>query len=101
MNDQRPVASRSTVRNPRVSPASGTRTVISNADPKATLGLLDASAPDDFRARVGGWRITSPVLKVNCALDRLPDWHAVPGEVWPSQAPVTIGKPMDDAQRAF
>ncbi len=75
--------------------------VISNADPKATLALLGDSAPDAFRDRVDDWRVTSPVLKVNCALSRLPDWSAVPGEVWPNQAPVTIGQPMDDAQRAF
>jgi phytoene dehydrogenase-like protein len=75
--------------------------VISNADPKATLGLLGAAAPAAFRSRVDDWRVTSPVLKVNCALSRLPDWAAVPGEIWPNQAPVTIGQPMDDAQRAF
>ena len=77
------------------------KAVISNADPKATLGLLEGSAPAAFRERVEGWRITSPVLKVNCALSRLPDWTAVPGEVWPNQAPVTIAAPMDDAQAAF
>ena len=77
------------------------RAVVSNADPKATLALLDGNASPAFRERVDDWRITSPVLKVNCALDRLPDWKAVPGEVWPNQAPVTVALPMDEAQRAF
>ena len=50
--------------------------VVSNADPVRTLGLLDAGgaqAPAAFRARIDAWDISSPVVKLNCALSRLPD----------------------------
>ena len=55
-------------------------TVISNADPKRTLGLVDpAAVPGDFRARVDGWQIRSPVVKLNAALERLPTFPAAAG----------------------
>ena len=77
------------------------RAVVSNADPVVTRRLLgDASAPA-FRSRVDGWRTTSPVVKLNCGLSRLPRWTAVPDEGWPNGAPVSITVPMDDAQAAF
>jgi phytoene dehydrogenase-like protein len=76
------------------------RTVISNADPKRTLNLLQ-DAPEDFRERIDAWKIRSPVVKFNAALNRLPSWTAVPGEDFPARATVNVTSGIDDAQRAF
>src|SRR3984957_8864082 len=47
-------------------------TIVSNADPKSTLSLLEGDIPSSWKHRVTEWRTDSPVVKVNCALDRLP-----------------------------
>ena len=44
------------------------RAVVANADPPRVLQLLGDEAPASFAERVGAWRTTSPVVKVNCAL---------------------------------
>ena len=75
--------------------------VVSNADPKVTVTLLGAAAPDAMRAKVDGWKITSPVLKLNCGLGRLPTWTAAPDADYPCRAPVSIALPIDEAQAAF
>ncbi len=77
------------------------RTIVSNADPKATAGLLGEAIDPGFADRVAAWRTTSPVLKVNCGLSRLPRWTSLPDESWPNHAPVSIAVPLDDAQQAF
>ena len=74
---------------------------MSNADPIVTARLLGAAADPEFAARVGEWRTTSPVVKVNCGLSRLPRWTAVPDADWPNGAPVSIALPLDAAQAAF
>jgi phytoene dehydrogenase-like protein len=77
-------------------------TVVCNADPKRTLSMLDGHEVDaPFRARLEGWKIRSPVVKFNAALERLPDWSAAPGEDWPAKATIDLTGTMDDAQRAF
>jgi phytoene dehydrogenase-like protein len=77
-------------------------TVICNADPKRTLGLLDGSPIDEaYRERLEAWKIRSPVVKFNAALDRLPNWTAAPGERWPAQATVDACGTMAEAQEAF
>src|SRR4029450_6157419 len=97
-------------------------TVISNADPKRTLGLVDpAAVPGDFRARVDGWQIRSPVVKLNAgldrlaagpprspvvnlnaALDRLPTFPAAAGSgVEAHRAMLDVTRGLDAAQRAF
>jgi phytoene dehydrogenase-like protein len=77
--------------------------VVSNADPKRTLALCgDAGVPADFRARVDEWRGESPVVKVNCALTRLPTFSAAPerpDHVYRAQ--VEIGRGIDPTQAAF
>ncbi|MDQ6852280.1 MAG: NAD(P)/FAD-dependent oxidoreductase [Actinomycetota bacterium] len=76
--------------------------VISNADPVRTLALCDGEVPDDFRARVGAWRCESPVVKLNCALDRLPTFTAAPSRpdrVYRAQ--VEIGRGIDETQAAY
>jgi phytoene dehydrogenase-like protein len=66
--------------------------VVSNADPKRTLSLCQAEVPASFRARVEAWRNDSPVLKVNCALSRLPFFPAAGPGVAPHRAMVTISR---------
>jgi phytoene dehydrogenase-like protein len=46
--------------------------VVSNADPKRTFGMVTEGVPDALRERVGAWRSTSPVVKINLGLHRLP-----------------------------
>jgi phytoene dehydrogenase-like protein len=75
--------------------------VISNADPKRTLAMLgSAELPGDFRQRLEGWQVRSPVVKLNAALRRLPTFSAA-GSVEPHRAMVTITPGLEAAQEAF
>jgi phytoene dehydrogenase-like protein len=77
-------------------------TVICNADPKRMLAMLDGQEVDDaFRERLERWKVRSPVVKFNAALERLPSWTAAPGEAWPARATIDVTGTIDDAQRAF
>jgi phytoene dehydrogenase-like protein len=77
-------------------------TVICNADPKRALAMLaDQEVPGGYRDRLERWKVRSPVVKFNAALDRLPSWTAAPGEAWPARATIDVTGTMDDAQRAF
>jgi phytoene dehydrogenase-like protein len=72
--------------------------VVSNADPKRTLAMLDEDAvPADYRARLEAWDVSSPVVKLNAALSRLPTWTAADG-VDPHRAMVSVTAGMDAAQ---
>jgi phytoene dehydrogenase-like protein len=76
--------------------------VVSNADPVRTLALCDGEVPDAFRARIDAWRCESPVVKVNCALDRLPTFLAAPDRpdhVYRAQ--VEIARGVDETQHAY
>jgi len=76
-------------------------TVISNADPKRTLAMLgSAELPGDFRDKLEGWQVRSPVVKLNAALRRLPTFTAA-GPVEPHRAMVTITPGLEAAQEAF
>ena len=75
------------------------KTVLSNADPKRTLSLIEADVPAGWSSRVTGWRTASPVLKVNCALDRLPTFTAASPDAEPHRAMVTISTGSDETQR--
>jgi phytoene dehydrogenase-like protein len=76
-------------------------TVVSNADPKRTLAMLEPGAvPAGFRERLEGWRVRSAVVKVNAALRRLPTFPAA-GRVEAHRAMVTITPGLDAAQEAF
>jgi phytoene dehydrogenase-like protein len=77
------------------------RAVVSNADPKRTVALCTDGVPDTFRARVREWRSESPVLKLNCALTRLPTFTAVAPDVSPHRAMVTISSGIDATQAAY
>jgi phytoene dehydrogenase-like protein len=79
-----------------------TGTVVCNADPKRMLSMLDGQDIDaSFRDRLESWKVRSPVVKFNAALERLPEWAAAPGETWPARATIDVTGTMDDAQRAF
>ncbi len=77
--------------------------VVCNADPKRLLGMLDAGGselPDDYRARLADWDVSSPVLKLNVALDRFPTFTAAPAGLEPHRAMVSITDGVDAAQAA-
>jgi len=75
--------------------------VVCNADPRRTLALLGSDrVPDDFSAQVEGWRMRSPVVKLNAALGRLPHFDAA-GTVDPHRAMVTVTEGLEPAQDAF
>ena len=48
--------------------------IVSNADPKRVLGMLDGSdaVPAAYRERLEGWDVASPVVKLNVALTKAP-----------------------------
>ena len=75
--------------------------VVSNADPKRSTALCAADVPQPWRARVADWRSSSPVLKINCALRRLPRFTAAPDSDLPHRAMVTITSGIDATQAAF
>ncbi len=78
------------------------RAVVSNADPKRTLALCDVDVPPAFRERVEAWKCESPVVKVNCALSRLPQFSAAPDRpphVYRAQ--VEIARSIDRTQAAY
>ncbi len=75
-------------------------TVISNADPKRTLGMLaDDDVPADFARRIADWRISSPVVKLNAALSRLPSFTAA-SDVPAHRSMVSVTPGLDAAQDA-
>ena len=78
------------------------RRVVSNADPKVALRLLNGNGvPDQFEQRLREWKVRSPVLKLNAALAELPRWTATGGETWPLAGTVNCRESLDDAQAAF
>src|SRR5207248_8032110 len=77
------------------------KTVVSNADPKRTLALIDG-VPKDFKRRVDEWKSDSPVLKINCALSRLPRFKAAAkNDPTPYRGMVTISTGVDATQAAY
>jgi phytoene dehydrogenase-like protein len=78
------------------------RSVVCNADPKVALRLLAGQAvPAGYRERLEAWKVRSPVVKFNAALNSLPVWTAAPGESWPARATIDLTGGLEDAQRAF
>ena len=77
--------------------------VVSNADPVRTLALLDAGGANapTFASAVDRWRIVSPVIKVNCALSRLPMFPAADGDPTVFRAQVEIARSIDQTQAAY
>ncbi len=77
------------------------RSVISNADPRRLVGLCGDAVPSAYRERIDGWRMTSPVVKVNFGLDRLPRFSSVPDSYCPGGAMVATTTGSADAQASF
>ncbi len=50
---------------------------------------------------MAAWRSSSPVIKINCALDRLPEFPAAQGSDLPYRAMTTITSGVDATQEAF
>ena len=105
-----PAASRSPRSSParasrsRTAPRCGRATVICNADPKRMLGMLGDARRSTPPSASGSsaWKIRSPVVKFNAALERLPSWTAAPGEPTGRRGRrSTSTGTMDEAQRAF
>ena len=57
--------------------------IVSNADPRTTLRLLDDSADATWRAQVEAVPITGCTVKITVALKELPDFTARPGTLEP------------------
>jgi phytoene dehydrogenase-like protein len=57
--------------------------VVSNADPRVTLSLLDGAADPEWAAQVRGVPIDGVTVKVNMTLTELPDFTARPGTMEP------------------
>jgi len=74
--------------------------VVSNADPKRTLALVEGEVPPAWRARVEAWRSEGATVKLNCALRRLPTFPAASTADQPHRAMVTISGGIDDTQAA-
>jgi phytoene dehydrogenase-like protein len=55
--------------------------VVANVNPKLLFGKLVAPEhlPEDFRARINGYRCGSGTFRMNVALSELPDFTALPG----------------------
>ena len=75
--------------------------VVSNADPKRTIGMVDGELSEGFRRKVENWQIDSPVLKINCGLSRLPSFPQAGEGVSPHRGMVTISTGIDDTQAAY
>jgi len=79
--------------------------VLSNADPVRTFLTLvpDGELPDEFVERVRGYDTTGSVIKVNLALEQLPDFSCLPGtEPGPQHAgTIEIAPSIDDLQQAY
>jgi phytoene dehydrogenase-like protein len=75
--------------------------VISNADPKRTLRMLEPDAvPGPYRERLEAWKVRSPVVKLNAGLSRLPTFTAA-GEVEAHRAMISIQHGLDAAQEGL
>ena len=82
------------------------RSVISNADPKRVLGMVEPEAmPRDFRERLEAWRVPASAMKLNAALKRLPTFTAATrpeaGGVEPYRGMVTITPGLEAGEEAF
>jgi phytoene dehydrogenase-like protein len=76
--------------------------VVSNADPKRLLGMLaeaDGAVPVAYRRRLEQWDVSSPVVKLNVAMDAVPEFKAA-GDIDPYRAMVCISPSIERQQAA-
>jgi len=79
-------------------------TVVTTAHPKVSfLRLLDRrDLPGDFVEDIERWRTRSGVVKVNLALDRLPEFTAKPGfDPEAHGGTIVLAESLDDLEGAF
>jgi phytoene dehydrogenase-like protein len=80
-------------------------TVLSNLDPRATFlsGLVDQrELPSEFLTRMRAYRCEGTSMKINLALDGLPDFTALPGAPGPQhRATMHICPSIDYVERAW
>jgi phytoene dehydrogenase-like protein len=75
--------------------------ILCNADPKRALAMLAGDAvPAEFRERIERWQTRSPVVKLNAALRRLPDFTAA-GDLAAHRAMITVTPGLEAGQEAF
>ena len=79
------------------------RLIVSNADPKRTfLSLVEAShLPEPFRQQIAGTMMRGAGMKILCALDGLPEFHAMPGPIAPRAGAILIAPSLDYLARAW
>ena len=79
------------------------KAVVSNADPRRTLlGLVDpVELEPGFLSRVGNYRATGTVAKINLALSALPSVTAARGDTRALSGIIHIGPDLDYLERAF
>ena len=81
------------------------RRVVANVNPKLLFERLVAPEhlPDDFRARIAGYRCGSGTFRMNVALSELPDFTALPGkDAQPHHASgIVIAPSLAYMERAF
>jgi phytoene dehydrogenase-like protein len=79
------------------------RVVVSSADPRVTfLRLVEPGLlPDDFAAAIARYKFRGASAKVNLALDRLPDFTAIPGDGAHLRGAISISPSVDYMERAY
>lgn len=81
------------------------RLVLSNADPKRTYLKLVGKRhlPEEFAQDIANIQITSPVMKINMACDRLPEYRALRNRDYQlgQTGGVHIGPSVEYLQRAY
>lgn len=77
--------------------------VASSADPKVTFLRLVSSIDGDFRREIESIRAEGVAMKINLALDALPDFTSAPGTAMGPQhrATIHIGPTMDYIDKAW
>ncbi len=71
--------------------------IVSNADPRVTLGLLGKSVDDEWRTKVESIPHTGCTMKLNALLSQLPDFTARPGKMQPHHL-ATVNTPLTKAE---
>ena len=79
----------------------GARQVVSNADPRVTLGLLGGSAEASWAARVRSVPMDGVTVKVNMTLAELPNFTARPGLAEPHHTAQANTPLTKDEWRAY
>jgi len=79
------------------------RRVAANVNPKLLFERLvdPAHLPDDFRARIAGYRCASGTFRMNVALRALPDFAALPGAGPHLASGIVVGPSLAYMERAY